>query len=81
MEELKKLIWVYLCETFPNARRRVTKWGCILISENDNHGRISEIRTIATLFSCEYEFAEEVFSEFVLTRPMFKPLNFKQYKN
>ena len=71
MEGLKKLIWIYLCETFPNSHRKVTNFGSVLISENGDHGRNSAINTITTLFSCNHDFASQVFSEFILTRPIF----------
>lgn len=74
MEELKKLIWVYLCETFPDAHRKVTKFGSVLVGDNNNVARHTEIETIVNLFSCSYEFASQVFSEFILTRPIYYPL-------
>lgn len=74
MDGLKKLIWIYLCETFPNARRKVTKFGSVLVGDNNNLARHTEIETIVNLFSCNHGFASQVFSEFILTRPIYNPI-------
>ena len=72
MRHLKDLIWDYLCCSYPNANRKRTKFGLVLVSERGSellHGhRIVE--TLVDLFGCDYSFAFNIWESFVSSRPL-----------
>ena len=74
MATLERLIYKYLCDSYPNSYRKVTKFGLVLENDNDLiHGhRIVE--TIVDLFGCEYSYAFRILDNFMLSRPIINSL-------